>query len=110
MDLKKIGIQQAIKKNKIYKGLRWNLVEKGEDPNISTIGPTKFTKNQLSVCTILQLNSAKTEIIDSFCSKNFIAKKLGIGRSKMEKIIEAGTKINDCYFIEYNKCSQDPFG
>lgn len=103
----KCPIQNAIKKNRLYKGVRWNFVEEGEDPNISTVGPTAAQSKPSIRSTILQLNSTKTEILESFYTKDSLAKKLGIGKLKMTKIVLDGTKFNDCYFIEYLKCPQE---
>ena len=62
----KNGIQVAIRDNRIYKGWRWNFVEKDEDPNIVNIQQTEHYETKASiVSTILQLNKDKTEIINT---------------------------------------------
>lgn len=102
----KSGIQDAIKKNRIYKEFRWNFVEKGDDENISTVEPTEQSNKPSIINSILQLNSTKTKILDSFYTKDVIAKKLGIGKLRMTKIIKDGAKFNDCYYVEYYKCPE----
>jgi hypothetical protein len=102
----KSGIQDAIKKNRIYKEFRWNFVEKGDDENISTIKPTEQSNKPSIINSILQLNATKTKILDSFYTKEAIAKKLGIGKLRMTKIIKDGTKFNDNYYVEYYKCPE----
>lgn len=104
----KSGIQKSIKDKTIYKGFRWNFVENGEDPNISKVEPTVDLKMKSPVIdTILQLNIYKSEIIDSYYTKDYVAKKLNIGRLRMKKIIQNGEMYNNRYYIEYNKCPQN---
>jgi len=103
----KSGIQTAIKKNNIYKNYRWNFVEPDEDPTISKAQPTVELKNKPPIIdTILELNSHKTEIIDSYYTKDYIATKLKIGKLRIRKLIENGEMYNNHYYIEYNKCPQ----
>lgn len=52
------------------------------------------------------MNSTKTEILNSFYTKNSASKKLGIAKLKMSNIITNGIKFNDCYYVEYYKCPQ----
>jgi hypothetical protein len=56
---------------------------------------------------ILQLNSTKTEIVDSFKSKEYLSKILKIGELKMKKIIKNDVKYNDYYYVEYSKCPKE---
>jgi hypothetical protein len=72
----KTGIQFAVKNNSIYKGYRWNFVENGEDPNISKISETNVLKNPSIINTIIELNSTKTEILDTYNTKDKILKKI----------------------------------
>ena len=104
----KSSIQTAIKKNRIYKGFRWNFVKKDEDPNISKALPTTNFKSKIPIrSTILKINSTKTEIIDSFYTKEFIWKELKISKPKLRKIIENNELYNNHYYIEYYKCSSE---
>ena len=48
----KTGIQNAIKKNSIYKDYRWAFVEDGDDPQISKIAETKIINKPSIVNTI----------------------------------------------------------
>jgi hypothetical protein len=103
----KNGIQTAIKKNTIYKNYRWNFVEDGEDPTISRAEPTVSIKNPSIINTIVELNESKTEILDTYHTKNHLAKKLKIGKLTMTNIIKNGKLYNDRYYIEYHKCPNE---
>ena len=104
----KSSIQTATKNNTTYKGFRWNFIEEGNDPNISNILPTKEYKNKAPIIdTILKLNLTKTEILESYFTKNFLAKELNLSKIKIRHIIEYGEKYNDNYYIEYYKCDKE---
>jgi hypothetical protein len=104
----KSSIQTAIKTNKKYKGYRWNFVKKGDDPNISNVLPTVNFKSKIPIrSSILKLNSTKTEIIESFYTKDFLWKELKISKKKLQKIIENNELYNNYYYIEYLKCPNE---
>ena len=104
----KSGIQTAIKDNRIYKGFRWNFVKENEDQNIVNIQPTnQYTSKSPIIDTILELNNDKTEIINSFYTKDFLAKHLGLGKQKTKKIIENKELYNNHYYIEISKCPKE---
>ena len=98
-------IQTAIKKNTIYKGFRWNYVKKNDDPNLSKALPTVNFKSKIPIrSTILKINSTKTEIIDSFYTKEFLWKELKIAKKTLRNIIVNNKLYNNHYYIEYSKC------
>ena len=104
----KTGIQYAIKNNKLYKGYRWNFVELGDDPKICNISPTCLDNNASYIRgSILELNSTRTEILNSFESRAIASKQLGIGVVKLREIIANDLKQNDCYYIEFEKCPKE---
>ena len=104
----KSSIQTAIKNNRIYKNFRWNFVKKGEDPTIANILPTVNFKAKPPIrSTILKLNSTKTEILDSFYTKEFLGKELKISKIKVKNIITNNELYNNNYYIEYLKCPDD---
>ena len=104
----KSSIQTAIKTNKKYKGYRWNFVKKGDDPNVSNVLPTVNLKSKIPIrSSILKLNSTKTEILDSFYTKDFLWKELKISKKKLQKIIENNELYNNYYYIEYLKCPNE---
>ena len=97
---------RVFRKNKtIYKDFRWNFVNPDDDPQISKAEPTVLFKNKSPIInTILELNETKTEILDSYYTKNYLASKLGITKLKVRNIILNNIKYNDKYYIEYHKC------
>lgn len=104
----KSSIQCSIKNNKIYKDFRWNYVNKDEDPNISKILPTVECKTRKHIIdTILKLNHTKTEILDSYSTKDILSKELKNSIKKIRKIIENNELYNNNYYIEYNKCPKE---
>jgi len=107
MDFKKLIFYTQLQKNTLYRGYRWNFVEANEDPNVSLVKETIVSHAQSIVGTIIQLNDTKTEILDSFCTKAYAAKKLGIGKTRMRKIITDKTIINNCYYLEFHNCPKD---
>jgi len=108
LGFQKTSIQNAIKNNTVYKGFRWNFVKKEQNPNVVNILPTVEAKTRSSnVSTILQLNYAKTEICDSFITRQKAAKALGISCTKLNSIIANGDKYCNYYYIELNKCSKE---
>jgi hypothetical protein len=100
-------LQKSIKKNTIYKGFRWNFVENGLDPMICNIAPTKSKIKSFNDNVIIELNDTKTEIINSYATKNKIEEKLKISSKTLKKIIEDNLLYDNKYYIEYNKCPQE---
>lgn len=100
----KSSIQKAVKKNAVYKGFRWNFVEDGVDPTISTVDETIEYKKPSLRSTIFQLNETQTEIIESFHTRNAVEKKFGISKTTFRKIIENKEKLNGCYYVTEDNC------
>jgi len=97
----KNGIQHSIKNNTIYKGFRWNFVENGLDPMICNIAPTKSKIKSFNDNVIIELNDTKTEIINSYATKNKLEEKLKISSKTLKKIIEDNLLYDNKYYIEY---------
>jgi phage anti-repressor protein len=94
----KSSIQTAIKDARIYKGFRWNFIDKETKPT------NHYKSNSPIRETILKLNETKDTILESYISKDEIAKIYKIGKLKMTNIIRNEEKYDNCYFIEYSKC------
>jgi len=97
----KNGIQHSIKNNTIYKGFRWNFVENGLDPMICNIAPTKSKIKSFNDNVIIELNDTKTEIINSYATKNKLEEQLKISSKTLKKIIEDNLLYDNKYYIEY---------
>ena len=101
----KSSIQTAIKYNRIYKGFRWNFVKEGEDPYTVNIEATnEYNSKAPIISTILELNSSKTEIMNSFYTKDYAAEHLKLSKVKMRNIVQNNELLNEKYYIEYHKC------
>jgi hypothetical protein len=104
------GIRKAAKLNRVYKGYRWLFVDKGKNINetIAQIQPTKESKKKHPIYdSILELNSDKTQIIQSYSGKNDMAKNLNISKTLASEIIANNTKYDNKYYIELYKCPKD---
>lgn len=102
---KKACLEKALNHNSIYQGYRWNYVEEGQEPNIANAEPTKESKHQNSD-VILELNSSKTKIINSYSTKKELKKKLGISLDKLNKIMNGEIQFNDSYYVNYADCPE----
>ena len=102
----KSELQLAIKNNRIYKGYRWAYVEKGTEPKDCKINPTNKSLEKISG-PILELNSDKTLILDSFKTQIILAEHLKITKEKLRKIIINRLKYDDKYYLEFDKCPNE---
>ena len=103
----KTSIQTAAKNNYLYKGFRWNLIKRDEDENVCDLAPTIERQKGREINTIIQLNSTKTKIIDSFGTRTSLMKKLKIGMPKLNSIIENNEKYSDHYYVKLDDCPQN---
>jgi len=104
------GIRKAVKFNRIYKGYRWLFVDKGKNINeaLAEIQPTKKSNKKSPIYdSILELNSDKTQIIQSYSSKNDMAKNLNVSSGSASDIIANNTKYDNKYYIELYKCPKN---
>jgi phage anti-repressor protein len=94
----KSGILKAISDSRIYKGYRWNFINKNTMPTVEYKSSTPIRD------AILKLNETKDLIIETFTTKDEAAKMLGIAKLSMRNIIKNQEKYNTYYYIEYSKC------
>jgi phage anti-repressor protein len=94
----KSGILTAISDSRIYKGYRWNFINK------ETKATNEYKSSAPIRDAILKLNETKDLIIETFITKDEAAKSLGIGKLTMRNIIKNQEKHNTYYYIEYSKC------
>jgi len=100
----KHSILKAINKNYIYKGYRWLFVKHGENHLIvKNILPTTLSK-QPETCIIVQLNSDKTEIIETYTGITVLRKKYHIGDNKIYNIINENLLYDNTYLIKITDC------
>jgi hypothetical protein len=103
------SLQDALNNHKIYRDFRWRYVGENEDSNnCEKVEPTFEYKHPTSPTdSILELNSTKTEITNSFSTRGLLAKELNISSGKLLKIISKNLMHNEHYYIELNKCPQE---
>ena len=94
----KSGILKAISDSRIYKGYRWNFINKDTMPTV------EYKSSAPIRDAILKLNETKDLIIETFTTKDEAAKTLGIAKLTMKNIIKNQEKHNMYYYIEYSKC------
>ncbi len=94
----KSGILNAISDSRIYKGYRWNFINKETKPTVEYKSSTPIRD------PILKLNETKDLILETYITKDEAAKNIGIGKLTMRKIIRNQEKHNTYYYVEYSKC------
>ena len=94
----KSGILKAMSDSRIYKGFRWNFIDKEITPTLEYKSSTPIRD------AILKLNDTKNLIIETFTTKDEAAKILGIAKLTMRNIIKNQEKHNMYYYIENSKC------
>jgi len=102
----KSRIQDAIKRNIIYKEFRWNYVNPNNDPNLSDILPTIEIKHK-NTGIVCKLNMTKTEIINTYPNKTILAKELEHNIRTVRRIVDNEELIGEYYYILYSKCPKE---
>jgi hypothetical protein len=102
----KSDIQASIRANRIYKGFRWAYVEKGVEPKDCVINPTNKSLQRI-IEPILELNSDRTKILNSYVNQSAMIDQLNISKGRIRKIIVNELMYNNKYFIELSKCPKE---
>jgi hypothetical protein len=102
----KSDIQAAIRSNRIYKGFRWAYVEKDMEPKDCIIAPNAKSLQRINEI-ILELNSDKTQILNSFATQTELFNHLNISKGRTRKIIINEILHNNKYYITLNKCPKE---
>lgn len=102
----KSDIQAAIRSNRLYKGFRWAYVENGIKPEDCVINPTNKSLQRI-IEPILELNSDKTKILNSYVNQTAIIDQLKISKGRIRKIIVNELMYNNKYYIELSKCPKE---
>jgi DNA-binding transcriptional MerR regulator len=93
-------ILRAIKTGKLYKTFRWNY--KGV-----TLGPTTKTNEANNISAVIEINSNKSQIVNSYPTKQDVASKLNICSGTGKRLIDSGRSYNNNYFILYHNCPKE---
>lgn len=102
----KSRIQDAIKRNIVYKDFRWNYVDSNSDPNISNILPTVEIKHN-NTGIVCKLNMTKTAIITTYPNKTILAKELQHNIRTVRRIVDNQELCGEYYYVLYNKCPKE---
>ena len=57
--------------------------------------------------TIIHINEEKTDIIETYVTKDIAAKQFRISKLTMRNIIRNSEKFNNGYFVEFSKCPKE---
>lgn len=105
----KPDMEAAIRANRIYKGFRWAYVEKGVEPKDYVINPTNKSLQRI-IEPILELNSDRTKILNSYVNQTAMIDELKISKGRIRKIIVNELMYNNKYYIELSKCPKELIG
>lgn len=106
--IKRPSIMKSIQENTIYRGFRWQLVERILDPTIvHSLEPTKATKNQ-NLGYIAKLDANKTEILNVYLDRKTAAIQNSYPtHASLDNPVKNGTISNGHYYILYESCDEE---
>lgn len=107
-DIKRPSIMKAINENTIYRGFRWLLVARNDDPNvIHLIEPTKVISEK-NIGYIAKLNSDKSEILNVYLDRKTAATLNNYqSSSALDNPVKNETLSKGNYYILYEKCNEN---
>jgi prophage antirepressor-like protein len=105
LDLKSSSISKAVAKNTIYRGFRWNTIERVFDPQVVNIEPTVVTQVQ-NIGYIAKLNSEKTEILNVYLNRHVASLANGYDSpAGLDECVKKFKMARDgCYYALYHNC------
>lgn len=104
---KRPSIDKAVKEHKIYRGYRWNYVERDQDPHIlQDLVVTKVTRLQ-NIGYIAQLNQEKTQIMNVYLDRKTAAVANGYSISGIDTHVKKGSIAHGHYYILYDQCPDE---
>jgi hypothetical protein len=104
---KRPSIDKAVKENTVYRGYRWNYVNRDQDPTITyNLLPTRVTQDQ-QTGYVAKLNHQKTEILNVYLDRKTAALANGYGISGLDLPVKRGTLTQGHYYIPYDQCDDD---
>jgi hypothetical protein len=104
---KRPSLNKASRENTIYRGFRWQLLDRDQDPtSVSTIEPTKKTKVQKNGY-IAKINAEKTEIINIYLDRKTasICNKYP-SISSLDGVVKNHTIKDGYYYQLYEECEE----
>jgi hypothetical protein len=104
---KRPSLNKASRENTIYRGFRWQLVDRDQDlTSVSTIAPTKVTKVQKNGY-IAKVNAEKTEIINIYLDRKTASICNGYPSiSSLDGVVKNHTLKDGYYYQLYDDCEE----
>ena len=103
--MKRPSINKAVRENTVYRGFRWQLVDRELDPHtIQTLEPTKITKVQKNGY-IAKVNQEQTEIIHVYLDRKTAAQcNQCPSISSLDNVVKNHTVKDGYYYQLYEEC------
>jgi hypothetical protein len=103
--MKRPSINKAVRENTVYRGFRWQLVDRELDPHtIQTLEPTKVTKVQKNGY-IAKVNQEQTEIIHVYLDRKTAAQYNQCPSiSSLDNVVKNHTVKDGYYYQLYEEC------
>lgn len=107
--LTKGAINASIREKTVYGNFRWNRIDKDADPDfVYDVTDIKQPEKQHKIKgTIFEINSDKTQILETFATKLDLMEYLGIGAARMNSIINKKLLHNNHYYSLIDDCPED---
>jgi phage anti-repressor protein len=103
--MKRPSINKAVRENTVYRGFRWQLVDRELDPNtIQTLEPTKVTKVQKNGY-VAKVNQEQTEIIHVYLDRKTAAQcNQYPSIASLDNTVKNHTIKDGYYYQLYEEC------
>jgi hypothetical protein len=103
--MKRPSINKAVRENTVYRGFRWQLVDRELDPNtLQTLEPTKATKVQKNGY-IAKVNKEQTEIVRVYLDRKTAAQCNQCSSiSSLDNVVKNHTIKDGYYYQLYEEC------
>ncbi len=103
--MKRPSINKAVRENTVYRGFRWQLVDRELDPNtLQTLEPTKATKVQKNGY-IAKVNQDQTEIVHVYLDRKTAAQCNQCSSiSSLDNVVKNHTIKDGHYYQLYEEC------
>ena len=105
---KRPSIDKAVKENTVYRGFRWNYVNRDQDPNVvpATLPPTRPVRPQ-TVGYVAKLNQDQTQILSVYLDRKTAALANGFSASGLDIAVQKGKATGGHFYTLYHQCSDD---
>jgi hypothetical protein len=103
--MKRPSINKAVRENTVYRGFRWQLVDRELDPHaIQTLEPTKVTKVQKNGY-VAKVNQEQTEIIHVYLNRKTAAQSNQYPSiASLDNAVKNHTLKDGYYYQLYEEC------